>query len=241
MELTELVSRSILVSRPTKVAWLDMCVEETIDLTDVGQRYDRAYNTDYSGIVFVLNHNVYVTPYSESVIMTLKGANFGRVTSIFIPGCSCSTLLEFTERWSELLSMAAADRIHNYEDKCVTFANSHGIGMLTDDQLSLCFRIPLTGVQISQLGRRDIVFPAIDENKCVVPAILGTYNVCRRMVCFIYRDGHTYVTQGLWIIDYLTDHGYSRNNQLEVPFSGFNTEFTDPSLADLFDCCKGDH
>ena len=47
---------------------------------------------------------------------------------------------------------------------------------------------------------------------------LGTYYMNNGIVVFVYRDGHTYVTKGYKVLQYLNDAGY-REKCMFVPFS----------------------
>ena len=59
--------------------------------------------------------------------------------------------------------------------------------------------------------------------------VLGYYSMNNGRTVFIYRDGHTYVTKGYWVIDKLKKAGYQRGS-LFVPFSN-GEQIVDPLLA----------
>lgn len=89
-----------------------------------------------------------------------------------------------------------------------------------------CFKIPRSGVPVKHLYYEDTVYPACSETMldCTVADKLGSYCTNNGKVVFVYRDGHTYVAKGYWIVSELGKSG------LFVPFSN-GEQITDLGLA----------
>ena len=60
--------------------------EETIDMTDIGSKFNGAYSTNNSTICYVIDHEVFVTPYTRNAMSII--ANAGLTEKHFL----CSVL-----------------------------------------------------------------------------------------------------------------------------------------------------
>lgn len=118
-----------------------------------------------------------------------------------------------------------------YESDCTKWCNEHGIGKLSNETMKHCFMIPREGVRVKHLHFESICYPALGESRLDHFAIdmLGRYCTNNGKVVFVYRDGHTYVVGGYWIINELKAAGY-RASGLFVPLSN-GEQIVDPYLA----------
>ena len=118
-----------------------------------------------------------------------------------------------------------------YESDCTKWCNDHGIGKLSQETMKHCFMIPHEGVRVKHLHFESVCYPALSESRLdhFTIDMLGRYCTNNGKVVFVYRDGHTYVANGYWILDELRATGY-RLSGLFVPFSN-GEQIVDPSLA----------
>lgn len=182
---------------------------------------------------------MYVTPYTRQAIATLIGAGLTE-SYFYVPFSNWDYPKDERAKWQHLCEMAHESHYRDFEDDCESHCDSHGIGMLSSEILGRCFRMPRTGVQVKHPRFEDTYYPVCGDESCVDCTVidkLGTYCYNNGRVVFVYRDGHTYVARGYWIIDELRRAGY-RERGIFVPFSN-GERITDPLLAARWDeVCK---
>lgn len=204
--------------------------EETLDMTETGSKFNGAYYTNNSTICFIVNHEIFVTPYTREAMSTIRGA--GLIEKGFYVPFSNGDYPKYEKaKWERLREAAHESHFLEYEEDCKRWCDEHRIGKLSEGTMSRCFRIPRSGVPVKHPYYETVYHPACSEYyvDCTVVDKLGRYCYNNGRVVFIYRDGHTYVTKGYWILGLLRSSGY-KEGSLFVPFSN-GEQITDPVLA----------
>lgn len=229
--MKNLQQNSICVSGITTVCWPQYGDnEETIDMTDIGSKFNGAYCMNNSTICFVVNNEVFVTPFTREAMHTIVDAGLER-KSFYVPFSSWDYPKDEKEKWHRLRKEAAESYHRDYEEDSAKWCDEHGIGTLSDETMARCFRMPRNGVPVKHLYFENTYYPACNEGfvDCTVIDRLGCYCANNGKVAFVYHDGHTYVTKGYWILSELRQAGY-KEHSLFVPFSN-GEQITDPYLA----------
>ena len=228
--MEKLIKKSFKISRPIVVVWPQYSnIEKTLDVSDIKSKFNGAYSTNNSTICFVYNKEVFVTPYTREALATLRKAGLKR-DYFYVPFSNWDYPRDWHFEWQHLRKLADESHYRDFETDCEAWCNDHGIGSLSEDTLKRCFKIPREGVPIEKLYK-DTVFPKCNEYSmdCTTVDRLGNYCSNNGKVVFVYRNGHTYVTKGYWIINELKMAGYKETG-LFVPFSNGET-ITDHCLA----------
>ena len=193
-------------------------------------KFNGCYAMNNSTVCFICEDRIFVTPYTRNVLRILQDAGF-REEYFYVPFSNGDFPVNEEIKWAHLREMAKQSYILDYENDCEKWSDEHGIGRLSPDVMEKCFRMPTSGVPVKHLHFEDLYFPACNEGicDCTVVKKLGGYYCNNGRVVFVYRDGHTYVTRGYWIIDELEAAGY-REISLFVPFSN-GEEITDLTIA----------
>ena len=229
--MKELMKNSVNVSGSTVVCWPQYGnKEETIDMSDIGSKFNGCYATNNSTICFVIDNEVFATPYTRAAMATLNDS--GLVEKYFYVPFSNGDCPKYEKvRWDYLRNLAHESYYRDYETDSAKWCDEHGIGKLSEEILERCFRIPRSGVPIRHHSYEDTVRPATNEFfvDCTVVDKLGRFCTNNGKVVFVYHDGHTYATKGYWILDELRQAGYMESG-LFVPFSN-GEQIIDPYLA----------
>lgn len=230
--MKNLISNSICVSGIIVTCWPQYGdKEETIDMAEIGLKFNGCYATNNSTICFVIDHEVFVTPYTREAMSLIRNA--GLVERCFyVPFSNCDYPKNEKYKWQNLRELARDSYDRDYEDDCIKWCDEHGIGELSEETIECCFRIPRSGVPVKHPYYETTYYPACTEGSCMDCSVvdkLGHYCTNNGKVVFVYRDGHTYVTKGFWILDELCHAGYKESG-LFVPFSNCE-QITDPYLA----------
>ncbi len=234
--MKDLKERSIRIPGTITVCWPQHGgdKEETIDMTDVGSKFNGAYCMNNSTICFVIDHEVFVTPYTREAMVTIENAGLAR-KYFYVPFSNWDYPKYEKAKWHNLRNLAAKSYDRDYEMDSARWCDKHDIGELSEETMERCFRMPRNGVPVKHLYFENIYYPACNEGcvDCTVIDRLGNYCANNGRVVFVYRDGHTYVTKGYWILDELRQAGYKESG-LFVPFSN-GEQITDPYLAEKWE------
>ncbi len=204
--------------------------EETIDMSDIGSKFNGAYCTNNSTICYIVDHEVFVTPYTREAMTTI--VNAGLVEGYFyVPFSNWDYPKYEKAKWFRLRDLATESYHRDYEEDAARWCDEHGVSELSEETMKHCFRMPRNGVPVKHLYFEDTYYPACNESyvDCTVVDRLGCYCTNNGKVVFVYHDGHTYVTKGHWILGELRHAGYKESG-LFVPFSN-GEQITDPYLA----------
>lgn len=214
--------------------------EDTIDVSDLKVR-ENSYRIRRdridpmnSTICFIFDHEVYVTPYTDAAIEVLEKA--GLEEEYFrVPFSNYEYPKEEKEKWFALLDEARKTNHDDYEKKAAEHSDRRGLGRLCESTMKRCFRIPREGVLVAgETGRLSVIYPFCTEFEVDFNAKeqIGRFAIENNTVMFVYRDGHTYVTKGYWIVDELRKAGYLESDMF-VPFSD-DERIQDPELLSLW-------
>lgn len=170
-------------------------------------------------IGFISNGKYFVTPYTARAIATLAENDF-KEASFYVPFSALDYPKREEKRWRFLQEKAQKTPEENFSAECEKFCNEHHIGALPPLVMKKSFMIPVEGLRVKHVVYETHTYPVITQFKLDTLArdSLGTYYMNNGIVVFVYRDGHTYVTKGYKVIQYLNDAGY-RENCMFVPFS----------------------
>ena len=235
MNLQELKEKSICIhgGRIT-VCWPQYNEEENLDLSDMQSKFNGAFSTNNSTICYIINNEIFVTPYTRESMKTLSEAGLAE-DYFYVPFSNWDYPKYEKEKWENLRAWARESYRRDYETDSAEWCDEHGIKELDDEILERCFRIPRVGVHVKHVYFETIHYPACGES-CVDSTVinkLGKFCSNNGRVVFIYRDGHTYVAKGYKIIDHLREAGY-KEGSLFVPFSN-GERIVDPILADQWE------
>ena len=229
--MKNLKENSICVSNPIVVCWTQFGEkDETIDMSDIGSKFNGAYCMNNSTICFVVDHEVFVTPYTREAMSTISCAGLAR-KYFYVPFSNGDYPKYQKTKWLRLREAARESYYRDYENDCAKWCDEHGISKLDEDILKRCFKMPREGVPVKHLYFENTYYPACNEScaDCTVVERLGCYCTNNGKVVFVHHDGHTYVAKGYWILDELRHAGYKESG-LFVPFSN-GEQITDPYLA----------
>lgn len=204
--------------------------EAVIDVTNTRNEFNNCYAVNNSVICFVADHEVYVTHYTREAIATLEEAGLVK-KHFYVPFSNWDYPKYEKCKWEHLRELADESYYRNYERDSVQWCDEYGIGELSEDVMRRCFKIPRSGVPIKNPNYESTYYPACNEfyvDRAVIDK-LGRYCVNNGVVVFVYRDGHTYVASGYWIIKELHRAGFKKS-ALFVPFSN-GEQITDSGLA----------
>ena len=233
--MVSLVKNSIHVTNATAVIWPQFGDKETtVNVTNHRTQYNGAYSINNGVICFVVDHEVYVTPYTRGAMETIEEAGLTQ-KYFYVPFSNWDYPKYERMKWEHLNEEAEESRHLDYEADCLEWSDDYGLGKLSDEAMSHCFKIPRKGVPVKTFLYETVVYPACDET-CLDSTVidkLGSYAKNNGIVVFVYRDGHTYIARGYWIIDELIQTGFAEAD-LYVPFSN-GEKIIDLYLATLWD------
>lgn len=203
------------VIRPQKVNEEDYL----IGIQELCSKFNGRYATNNSTVAFVSEGEMYVAPYTRSLIIALIKAGFLR-ENFYVPFSNGDLPQYEWNQWESLRDSAH----QSYEDDLITeyekYCDEHCIGTISEKTLENCFEIPEEGIKVKYQHFEDIYYPFMNhgffQNEC--NKYLGKYCFNNGRVVFIYRNGKTYVTKGYKIVEELKAAGFSRTD-LFVPFS----------------------
>lgn len=193
--------------------------EEMLDMSDQIPRLNGYFSVNNSTVCFVTNNEMFVIPYTNRVIESLKATGLKK-SDFYVPFSNCDYPKEEQEKWKALREAAKSRLEVEFSEECEYFSDENHIGLLKRDTLKRCLKIPVTGVQVSKDGKTTRYYPIISSTKVdyTVVSKIGKFSVNNGVVAFTYRDGSTYVTKGDKVIEELEGAGYRRDNFF-VPFS----------------------
>ena len=202
---------------------------KTIDMTDIGSKFNGVYCINNSTICFVLDHEVFVTPYTREAMSTISRAGLVE-ESFYVPFSNGDYPKYQKVKWLSLRKAARESYYRDYENDCAKWCDAHGVSKLDEAILERCFKMPREGVPVTSY-LETTYYPACNERfvDCAVVDKLGRYCTNNGKVVFVHHDGHTYVAKGYWILDMLRRAGYKESG-LFVPFSN-GEQITNPNLA----------
>lgn len=125
--------------------------------------------------------------------------------------------------------------VREYENFCSRWCDKHRIGRLSQAELSRCLRIPNDGLRVDHPHFAAIYFPhcGVSDSESVITQRLCNFFYENGKVLFVYRDGHTYLTQGYWAVEKLINIGFHRGlGRVPVPLSCSDGKIADPNLAE---------
>ena len=209
----------------------------TIFLANIRSKFSGHYAVNNSTICYVYLRDVYVTPWTRAAEMTLHKEGF-KEKYFYVPFSNWDYPKNEKTRWQHLRREAEASYRLDYEADCNEWCDEHQIGSLDGKTLKRCFRIPTEGILVKHPFYETWVEPACNEISMdsVAAGKIGRYCKNNGKVVFVYRDGHTYVAWGYWIVSELRSSGY-KEGPLFVPFSN-GEEIMDPTLAKMWAACK---
>ena len=203
----------------------------SIDMSIIKAKYNNTYCINKSTICFIVDGEVYITPYTRMAIVTIQNAGLDE-QSFYVPLSNGDLPKNEKEKWAHLCDLAHKAACLDYEDDCTQWCNRRSIGSLHEKALNRCLKIPHDGVRISGESSSSVFYPICNEEKIDFSVLskLGSYNADDDKVVFIYRDGHTYVAKGDWIVHELNAAGFKADEDLPIPLKK-GEKIADPYLA----------
>lgn len=230
--IKDLIKESIRVYTGIIAVWPQQCErEEEINFNNVAT-FNGSYALNNGTLAFVIDNILYVTPSSRRAFEALKGFS---QKYFYVPFSNGDYPKSEKERWEELKKNVKEEE---FTQKCNEYSDKHGIRVLDEEVLSRCFVMPEAGVRVKNQHFEDTYYPILNRTcfDSYASERLGTFCRNNGRVVFVYRDGHTMVTKGYWIIDELRAAGY-REIGIFVPFSN-GEQILDPILKECWDLIK---
>ena len=162
---------------------------------------------------------VYIT--SSSIIsLRIMKDNGLREGSFDVPFSNGEEPIGLGFFWRGLVRKAHEAQSFYYEKDALQYSDKCGYCQLDNDILDKCYRIPNSGVEITTAtGEKKMAYPIGGREELLdsyTKIKMGHYCESASLVTFVYRDGHTYVTPGDWIIPYLENAGY-KSGTMKLP------------------------
>lgn len=204
--------------------------EEPLNLTELAPKFNGCYATNNSTVCFVSDNEIFVTPCTHSVLLSLLSAGF-REESFYVPFSNGDYPKSEKFKWLYLREKAADQSYaDDFIEDCIAYCDTHHIGTICDETLKNCFQMPTEGVKVKRFNFQNCYYPIINSTCLDSVALnqIGKYCTNNGRVVFVYRDGKTYVTKGYKILSELRAAGYTEFD-LFVPFSN-GEEILDPIL-----------
>lgn len=233
-ELDSLKEEAVRVYTGMTVVFPQFAKETQLNLSELIPKFDGRYATNNSTVAFISGGEVYVTPYTRSVIDTLERAGL-RHDYFYVPFSNWDYLKDAQSKWEGLLQKARQANAADFVSDCIAYCEEHNIGAISDETLANCFQMPETGVRVKHHGFENCYRPIITSTCLDSTAIdkLGHFCFNNGRVVFVYRDGKTYVAKASKVIGELRSAGYIED-YLFVPFSN-GEEILDNALRILWE------
>lgn len=214
------------------VHWPQSDKNEPLDMTETALKFHGCFAANNSTVTFVNDQGeVFVTPYTRQVIMTLDNAGYKNCHSNFyVPFSNGDYPIKEKNQWLLLRKKAQQSYGSDFISDCTNWCDEHHIRGISKESLQGCFKMPNMGVPIENRSIESRYFPVCNQTCCdsVVVTKLGKYCTNNGKCVFVYRDGSTYVSRGYWILDELRAAGFCESG-IFVPFSN-GEEITDLKL-----------
>lgn len=218
--LTNVMEMAIAIKNPIRVKHINQPIVTFAPTIDVE---DGCYEVNNSVISFVEDGTLYVIPYFRAVIETLRNCGFVN-TPLYVPFSNGDYPVDMEMQWNNLLAEARKQRSVDFVSDCERISDEAGYRPLSEELLSKCFEMPVSGVQVKHPCWDATFYPEITGEciDCTVADKLGHYNTNNGVCVFVYRNGKTYVTRNWDVVQALRENGY-REKGLHVPFSNLET------------------
>lgn len=220
----ELVNAAIKVRNGMMVHWPQYDKNEQLQL-NVATRHKQTYNCN-NGVTVIVDSdlNTYVIPSMRIVSSILREKGYKENYGLYVPFSNGDYPVLEKVQWDNLCKFQDEQRRIAFINDCHTFCDKNEIGTIDERFFDKCFEMPETGVPVKHFYYEDTLYPAIRGSflDCVAADLLGKYTTNNGTICFVYRNGKTYVTRDYNVLSALRVAGYKEGN-LFVPFSNGET------------------
>lgn len=220
MKITDLVENSIRIYEGMMIHLSQFNVEDRLHIKDLTPKFNGTFSMNNSTVAFVWEEMLYVTPFTNEVIVSLSEA--GLKEDFFgVPFSNGDTPVYEKDLWNTLLAKAAEQRELEFQAMCREYCTKIGVGAISDASLANCLKVPKGGIKTWNPFHNyeghffPVISGCLDANAVEK---IGKYATNNGRVMFIYYDGSTYVTKGYGIIEELEAAGY-RRIKVYVPLS----------------------
>lgn len=192
--------------------------EETLDISELVPKFNGCYATNNSTVCFVYDNEVFVTPYTRSIMSSLRSAGFCK-KYFYVPFSNGDYPKSEQFKWNALREKARQSYKEDFVSDCETYCDERHIGAIREETLANCFEMPESGVRVKHLYFEDTYYPIMNQSSLDCRSVnLGHFCSNNGRVVFVYRNGKTYVAKGYKILNELRAAGYTESG-LFVPFS----------------------
>ena len=233
--MKELVDRSVKINARIVAYWPQFKKEETVDISEYIPKFNGMYNTNNSTVCFIYENIFYVTRYTRSVMRVLADAGFKRNSNLYVPFSNCDYPRDMQLQWEQIDFLARKEWKEDFVSDCNIVADEKNVSELPDEVLRGAFLMPDKGVKVVHPNFKSTYYPI-----CVgewlseeIREQIGTYCSNNGKVCFLDRNGKTYVAKGYKIVAKLQEAGFKSGN-LFVPFSN-GEQIVDLHLREAWD------
>ena len=191
---------------------------ETLNVSELAPKFNGCYATNNSTVCFVSDNEIFVTPYTRSVVCALRSLGFCE-KHFYVPFSNADFPKSAQFKWNALRERARQLNKADFVSDCEAYCDERHIGSISEKTLANCFEVPENGVRVKKLSFEGIYYPVMNQScldcRCEK---LGHFCCNNGRVVFIYRNGKTYVAKGYKILNELRAAGYTESG-LFVPFS----------------------
>lgn len=208
--------------------------EDVIDVSRLAPKFNGCFATNNSTVCFVSDNEIYVIPYTRSVLHLLCSNGF-KEEYFYVPFSNGDYPKSEQFKWDALRLKARKSYEEEFIKDCATYCDRLHIGTISDETLQNCFEMPSTGVKVKHLYYENCYYPVLNSTvlDCVAVDRIGRFCSNNGKVVFVYRNGKTYVAKGYKILDELRNAGYIESGMF-VPFSNGEV-IQDPVLKARWD------
>lgn len=223
--IEELMNESIRIYPGMIAVWPQFHDEENLTkyLENI-PKFNGCYATNNSTVAYIFQDQMFVTPYTNKIVETLRTSAF-KESTFYVPFSNGDFPKQEHLRWKILKSKAQEEHHKEFRNNCIRYCEKHHIGgELPQKVLNNCFEMPKEGIDVQHVYFEDHYFPIIKYEFLDGTAAekLGKYCCNNGRVVFVYHDGKTYVAKGYAIVQLLKSAGYQESG-LFVPFSNGET------------------
>ena len=218
--LGDLIHDSFRVTHGMIAVFQDTKHEVTLSVDFFVQKFDGCYAVSNSTVIgFIHQSKYYVAPYTTRAIATLVENSF-KEANFYVPFSASDCPKREAKRWKYLQEKAKKTPEENFSAECEKFCNEPHIGALSPVVMRKSLMIPMEGLRVKYTCYESITYPVLVNFRMdgFTKENLGTYYMSNGVIVFVYRDGHTYVTRGYKVVQYLRDAGY-HEKCMRVPLS----------------------
>lgn len=217
--IKELINDSIQITPGMIAIWPSENNREEPIPVNVTADLEHCFYTNNGTLAYIAKNTLYVTRTTKKAFTALAESNFNQ-KSFYVPFSNGDLPKGEINKWNQIKKLQQEEGENDFIQDCLDYSDTNGIGEL---DLSNCMEIPEYGLEVESCAftKATTYYPIFAgkffQASCTRERI-GTYCYNNGTVCFIYRDGRTFLSYGYKIISELEQAGYKKQ-EFFVPLS----------------------